>query len=128
MEESINNAVGQQCITDVNRITVDIVKKALKSMKNGKSDAIFDFQSDCLTAGPDVLAVHLTNLLRAYVSHGSIPYYILICTLLPLVKDNLADITSSENYRAIDSGSLVLKLLDIVVLMLEGDKLDCDQL
>ena len=60
--------------------------------------------------------------------YGCVPYFILVCTLLPLVKDNLADITSSENYRAIASGSLILKLLDIVILMLEGDKLSCDQL
>ena len=79
-------------------------------------------------SGPEVLAVHLTNLLKVFVSHGSVPYFILICTLLPLVKDNLADITSSDNYRAIASGSLVLKLLDIVILILEGEKLECDQL
>ena len=97
-------------------------------MKTGKGDSIFDFQSDCLMSGPDILLVHLTNLLRTYVSHGCVPYFILVCTLLPLVKDNLADITSSDNYRAIASGSLILKLLDIVILMLEGEKLDCDQL
>ena len=45
---------------------------------------------------------------------------------MPLVKDNLGDITSSDNYRAIVSGSLVLKLLDIVILLLEGEKLGCD--
>ena len=128
MEENINDAVGQDCIADVSRITVEVVKKALKTMKAGKSDSIFDFQSDCLISGPEVLAVHLTNLLKVFVSHGSVPYFILICTLLPLVKDNLADITSSDNYRAIASGSLVLKLLDIVILILEGEKLECDQL
>ena len=128
MEENINDAVGQDCIADVSRITVEVVKKALKTMKAGKSDSIFDFQSDCLISGPEVLAVHITNLLKVFVSHGSVPYFILICTLLPLVKDNLADITSSDNYRAIASGSLVLKLLDIVILILEGEKLECDQL
>ena len=44
------------------------------------------------------------------------------------MKDNLGDITLSENYRAIASGSLLLKLLDIVILLLEGDKLQCDEL
>ena len=44
------------------------------------------------------------------------------------MKDNLGDITMSENYRAIASGSLLLKLLDIVILLLEGDKLQCDEL
>ena len=99
------------------KINEDIVKE------HGKNDAIFDLQSDCLTSGPDILVTHLTNMLRAYVSHGIVPYFILVCTLLPLVKDNLADITSSDNYRAIASGSLLLKLLDIVILILEGNKL-----
>ena len=78
--------------------------------------------------GPDALVKHLTNMIRAFVVHGNVPYFILVCTLLPLVKDNLADITSSDNYRAIASGSLILKLLDIIIIMLEGDKLKCDQL
>ena len=42
------------------------------------------------------------------------------------MKDSLGDITSSANYRAIASGSQILKLLDIVVLLLEGNKLNCD--
>ena len=97
-------------------------------MKNSKNDSIFDFQSDCLINGPDALVNHLTNILKAFVIHGNVPYFILVCTLLPLVKDNLADITSSDNYRAIAGGSLILKLLDIIIIMLEGDKLGCDQL
>ena len=128
MAEGVSSSVGQDSITDVNRITVNIVKKALKLMKNGKNDAIFDFQSDCLTCGSEELANHLTNMLRSFVSHGMVPYFILVCTLLPLVKDNLADTTSSDNYRAIATGSLILKLLDIVILLLEGDKLECDHL
>ena len=112
----------------VQRITTDLVKEALNKMKNSKNDAIFNFQSDCLINGPDALVTHLTNMIRAFVVHGNVPYFILVCTLLPLVKDNLADITSSDNYRAIVSGSLILKLLDIIIIMLEGDKLKCDQL
>ena len=48
--------------------------------------------------------------------------------MIPLVKDNLGDITSSDNYRAIAGGCLLLKLLDIVILLLEGEKLGCDPL
>ena len=48
--------------------------------------------------------------------------------MLPLVKDNLGDITLSDNYRAIAAGSQLLKLLDVVVLILEGEKLKYDQL
>ena len=61
-------------------------------------------------------------LIKSFISHGSVPHFVLLCTLLPLVKDNLGDITSSTKYRAIASGNLLLKLLDIVILLLEGDK------
>ena len=97
-------------------------------MKKSKNDAIFNIQSDCLINAPDVLVEHLANMVRAFIVHGNVPYFLLVCTLLPLVKDNLADTTLSENYRAIASGSLILKLLDVIILMLEGDKLGCDQL
>ena len=48
---------------------------------------------------------------------------------MPLVKDNLGDTSSSSNYRAIAGGCLILKLMDLVILILEGDKLtyDCMQ-
>ena len=82
-----------------------------------KSDAIFDFRSDCLTQGPDVLVNHLTNMLRMFLSHGMVAYFILVCTLLPLVEDNLADITTSDNYRAIESGSLILICVHVLPLM-----------
>ena len=128
LSSDIHAGVHQSSTVLVDRITTDLVKDALGSMKKSKNDALFNFQSDCLINGPEELVIHLTNMLKACVIHGSVPYFILVCTLLPLVKDNLADITSSDNYRAIASGSLILKLLDIIILMLEGSKLSCDQL
>ena len=110
--DKISNDVKPASLQDVDKITSDFVKEDFNSMKKGKSDAIFDFQSDCLTQGPDVLANHLTNMLRMFVSHGMVPYFILVWTLLPLFKDNLADISTSDNYRAITTGSLILKLQD----------------
>ena len=62
-----------------------------------------------------------------FVIHGSFPQFVLLCTLLPLVKNGLGDITSSENYRAA-GGCLLLKLLDSVILLLEGEKLTFSEL
>ena len=128
IKDTISASIGAWSMVDVDRITDDVVKKALKRMKNGKNDGLYDIQSECFSQGPEALTKHLTHLLKTFIVHGTVPYFILICTLLPLVKDNLSDITSSDNYRAIASSSLVLKLLDILILMLEGDKLSCDQL
>ena len=126
--DQVSHGAGQGGLQQVGRVTEEVVAKALKMMKGNKNDALFDFQSDCLINGPPELVHHLTNLLQLFLSHGSVPFVILLCTLLPIVKDGLGDITSSENYRAIASGSLLLKLLDIVILLLEGEKLGCDQM
>ena len=52
----------------------------------------------------------------------------MFCKILPLVKDNLGDMTQSDNYRTIAATTHILKLLDIVILMLQGEKLGCDEL
>ena len=128
LQDMLQGKIQAGDIFEVNRVTEDVVKQALGRMKGGKNDAIFDFQSDCLVNGPPILVTHLANMIRSFLTHGEVPYFLLVCTLLPLVKDNLGDITLSDNYRAIASGSQILKLLDIVILILEGDKFGCDQL
>ena len=118
----------QEDFDQINKIDSNLIKKALKMMKSKKADALFNIQSDFIINGPPALIMHLTNLVKSFVIHGTVPAFLLLCTLLPLVKDNLGDSTSSQNYRAIASGSLLLKLIDIVILLLEGEKLACDEL
>ena len=128
VSESINANITEDSSAQIDRVNETAVGDALKLMKANKQEALFDIISDCLINGPTELLTHLTNLLRMFISHGSVPYFVLLCTLMPLVKDNLGDITTSENYRAIAGGSLLLKLLEIVILQLEGDKLNFDQM
>ena len=71
--------------------------------------------------------MHLTNLIRLFIGHAKVSLYLLICSLIPIVKDNLGDFASSDNYRAIAIGSLLLKLLYWVILLVEGEKLSLDQ-
>ena len=123
---NIDAEFDENSLDQVTRIDEDLVNKALKMMKSNKKDAQLNIQSDCLVNGPPELVYHLTMMMKLFVVHGTVPNVLLLCTLLPLVKDNLGDITSSDNYRAIASGSLVLKLLDIVILLLESEKLGCD--
>ena len=72
--------------------------KDQSAMKDNKSDEMFEFQSHCFIHGPPELVTQLKYLLRSCVSHGLVPHFVLLCTLLPLVKDNLGDSTSSDNY------------------------------
>ena len=114
--------------TQLDRINEELIREALKMMKPNKKDAVFDAMSDFYIHGPPELVSHLTVMLKMFLSHGTLPFLLLVCTLLPLVKDNMADSTSSDNYRAIAGGCLLLKLIDVVILLLEGDKLGCDSL
>ena len=119
--ETLNQSInGRVCDLDdmaVECITPAIVTMGLKKIRDGKNDSQFNIQSNCFMKGPDSLFQHLTNLICTFVLQGFVPNLILIFALLPFVKDNLADITSSDNYGAIASGSLLLKLLDNVVLL-----------
>ena len=110
------------------KIDERLISRALKKLKPKKKDSVFDCVSDCYLNAPDNLLTHLANLVRLFVTHGSVPHVVLLCTLIPLIKDGLGDISSSSNYRAIAGGCLLLKLLDIIILILEGDKLQCSEL
>ena len=67
-------------------------------------------------------------MFRAFLIHGSVPKFLLACTLVPLVKDTFGDIAASDNYRAIAIGSLIMKLFNWVILLLEADKMSTDKL
>jgi hypothetical protein len=53
---------------------------------------------------------------------------LLLSTLIPLVKDKLASINTSKNYRSVAISSILLKLLDWVVIFLDGDSLGLNEL
>ena len=73
MENDIHEALGELSMVNVDRLTVNLVEKALKKMKDGKNDSIFNIQSDCMTNGPNALNLHITNLLKTFVVHGAVP-------------------------------------------------------
>ena len=100
--------------------------EALTKLKSGKSDPTFSFISDCLLNSCDDLIKHVTILFKWFLR--TIPAFLLLCTIVPIVKDNLGDIASSDNYRAIAIGSLLLKWFDWLIIILEGDKLATDEL
>ena len=52
----------------------------------------------------------------------------MISVLIPIIKDKLGDISSSDNYRSIALSSLIQKVFDYVILLLHGHKLTTDEL
>ena len=47
---------------------------------------------------------------------------------MPLVKDKLANINSSKNYRSVAISSILLKLIDWIIILLEGSSLGLNEL
>ena len=128
LAKTIDNNINETSLSDLNRVNEELIRKALHKLKPNKRDSIFDLVSDCFISGPVELIGHITNLFKAYLMHGAVPEVLLMCSLYPLVKNKLGDTTSSDNYRAIAGGSLLLKLLDLVILILERDKLGFSEL
>ena len=128
ISDSLETDVENNGQIQLDRINQDLVGEAMGMLKPNKCDTMFDTMSDFYANGPQELVIHLTALLKLFFSHGTLPFSILICTLIPLVKDNLGDITAADNYRATAGDCLLLKLIDLVILLLEGNKLGCDAL
>ena len=55
-------------------------------------------------------------------------YFLLLATLVPIIKDKLGSLNSSKRYRTKAISSLILKLLDWIILILFGSKLGIDDL
>ena len=66
--------------------------------------------------------------MRPYLIHGHISDFLLISSLLPIIKDKLGDTSVSSNYRSITISSLVMKLFDWVIILLFGDHLELHDL
>ena len=128
VKQYLDDNINSLNIDDVQRITPSLVEEAIGRLKNNKSDPLFNFSSECLKNAPVVLCEQLTLLFRHYLTHGYISLVLMLSTLIPLVKDKLGDITSSNNYRSIALRSLILKVFDWVVLLLHKDGLNIDEL
>ena len=97
-------------------VSIDDIRDAIRNIKKGKSDGVYDFMSDNFVYGTDVLFDHLSKLMSLCISHGYVPSCLLLSTIIPIPKDRLGDLTSSNNYRGIALCVLCLKIFDYVIL------------
>ena len=112
--------VNSSQLENISKITPELLKEAAKKLKSGKFDPIYSFSSDCFRNGTDSLFEHLALVLACCVIHSHISQMLQLSTLIPLVKDKLASINISKNYRSVAISSILLKLFDWVVIILEG--------
>ena len=124
----INNKINSSHIHDIEKVTPSVVKEASRKLENGKSDPVHKFSSDCLKNAPDSFFDKLSFVIRSFLVHGHVTIYLLLATLVPIVKNKLASINTSKNFRSIAISSLILKIIDWIIISLFGRKLGLDEL
>ena len=124
----IESKINILSLLDVEKVTPEVVKKAAANLCDSKSDPVFTFNSDCVKHGTSQLFHKLAIAFKSFLIHGHISYFLMLATLLPIIKDKLGSVNSSSNYRSIAISSLILKLLDWIILIIYGDVLGVDEL
>ena len=118
----------ENCQSETEKITADIVKKAAGRMKTHKMDISQGFTSDCFLHAPDIFFNLILLVFQDWLTHGTVTRSILSCAFIPLLKNSMKDPAKTESYRAIAGSSLLLKLFEQCILIVWGDKLHSDTL
>ena len=115
-------------LSEVDLVTPAVVYQAISCINVNKSDVNYGFKSNAILNAVDILTKYITLLLQSFLIHGYVPKELIMCSLKPIVKDNMGDKLSSDNYRAIGSSSLLLKVLDWVIFILYESNLKPSEL
>ena len=126
--KEINSKISSDDLIEIDRVTTDVISEAVKGIRSNKNDPVFTFNSDCIKQAPNSLYQHIAYMIKCFLIHGHVSNILLVSTILPLLKDKMGDIESSDNYRSIALSSVILKIYDWVVMILCGDKLELDEL
>ena len=118
--------MNEKELKEVNKINTYLVKEAVYRIKPKKSDPFYEFSSDFIKNAPDLLFDIFAILFQSFLIHAHIPSELLVATIIPIVKDKLADVNSSSNYRSLAISSQVLKILDWIILISYGHLLESD--
>ena len=120
VSEVITSKVQPKDVGDIEKVTPEIVKKAAARLKPGKSDSVFTFSSDCIKVDSERLTILLAAVFQSFLIHGHVTRFLLLATLVPIIKDKLGSISISKNYRSIAISSVILKLIDWIIIILFG--------
>ena len=100
---------------------------AIDPLKQGKKEEN-GLYSNHFKHGTHRLTIILTLFFNCMLVHGIAPDELLLGTMIPLIKDTRGNKQCSDNYRALTIGTGMAKILDIVILNQQKDKLSTSNL
>ena len=121
VSNEVESKVNALSIDDVEKVTPEVIKSAAKKLKPGKSDPVYSFSSDCIKVDSTILSEFLSILIQCFLVHGHVTRFLLLATLVPIIKDKLGSMNVSKNYRCIAISSPILKIFDWIIILLFGD-------
>jgi hypothetical protein len=124
ISQKIEDNIKSTDMTYIDKVTTSVVKTAASKVKADKGDPVQSFSSDCIKVNSEILFESLTHMIKSFLVHGYVPQFLLLATLVPIIKDKLGSISVSKNYRSVCISSLILKIIDWVILGLHGSSLD----
>jgi hypothetical protein len=107
--------------TNIVNFSTEDMMSAIKHIKFNKSDGVFNLVSDNYKHATHAFYNHVAVLLNACMSHGYIPHCLLLSSLTPIPKDQLEDLSNSQNYRGIALCALCLKVFEYAILLKYND-------
>ena len=129
LELALKSKISSDSLKFVDRITESVVKTAVQQkLKPGKKDPVVNMNSDYLIHAPEKLFDILSKCFKSYLIHGHVSRFLLISSMVPLIKDKLGDVTDSNNYRSIAISSLIMKIFDLVIIAVFSEFLQLDDL
>ena len=105
------------------KVTVNMVKKAVKKLKKEKNDGDKGLSSCHLIAASDQYYEELSKLFTAMLVHGHEPEALLMATIVSIPKDNRGDLGSDSNYRGIALSSSIGKVFDSIFIERNSERL-----
>lgn len=128
LEIQMECQISASSMADIAVITPELMEIAAGKLKDGKTDPQLPFTTDFLKHAPSNLYKLLCIALRSFITHGHVSDFLLVSNLVPIVKDKLASVTDSSNYRSIAISSIILKLFDWVIILGYAENLQLDDL
>ena len=87
--QEVESKIDETSLDDVDLVTGAVVQEASKNLNDSKSDPQLNFSSDCIKHGTKELFENLAMILKCFLIHGHVTYFLLLATLVPLIKDKL---------------------------------------
>ena len=95
--DEVESKINSLSALDVEKVTPEVVKEAASHLKDSKSDPTFSFSSDFIKNGSEQLFKKLSLAFQSFLVHGHVTYFLLLATLVPIIKDKLGSINTSKN-------------------------------